>query len=231
MLESRVAALEARFRQLDASDLVAAMIDAVFGRRIALVSSFGNSSAVLLHMVAQADPATPVIFLDTGKHFGETRRYGDALIERLGLINYRRVEPEPAAVTMHDSDGDLWSRNPDHCCFIRKIAPLNRALADFDAWFTGRRRDQGALRREMPRIEGADGRIKINPLADWTASDIDAYFAAHDLPNHPLEADGYLSIGCMTCTDRVAPGDDSRAGRWSGTEKTECGIHLTSHTF
>ena len=226
-LESRVTALEARFRSADAPDLVAAMIGQVFGRRIALVSSFGTGSAVLLHMVAQADPATPVLFLDTGKHFGETRRYGDALIERLGLINCRQVQPDSSAVTMHDSDGVLWSRSPDHCCYIRKVAPLNRELTDFDAWFSGRRRELGVVRRDLSRIEVADGRIKINPLAGWTAGDIELYFATHDLPRHPLEAEGFLSVGCMTCTDRVAPGDDVRAGRWAGSEKTECGIHLT----
>lgn len=230
-LEKRTTALEARYGLLDARDLVADLIASEFGRRIALVSSFGTGSAVLLHMLAQADPAAPVLFVDTGKHFGETRRYRDELVARLGLADVRVIEPDPAAVDADDPQGTLWSREPDRCCFVRKVAPLERALAGFDAWFTGRRREHGAARGDLPRFEASDSQIKVNPLIHWSASDVDAYFAEHDLPRHPLEADGFRSIGCMTCTDRVAAGEDVRAGRWRGSTKIECGIHLSDHPF
>ena len=112
------------------------------------------------------------------------------------------------------------------CCFIRKVEPLCRALAGFDAWITGRKTYQGGRRARLQVFEAADGRIKVNPLSGWRKSDLDDYFAVHDLPRHPLEYDGYLSIGCRPCTDPVAPAAAARAGRWPGSPKTECGIHL-----
>lgn len=230
-LAKRAAGLESCYGLLDASDLVARLIASEFGKRIALVSSFGTGSAVLLHMVAQADSTAPVLFVDTGKHFGETRRYRDKLVARLGLANVNTIEPDPAAVDAHDPHGILWSQEPDRCCFVRKVAPLKRALAGFDAWLTGRRRDQGATRGDLPRFEVADGRIKVNPLIHWSAKDVDDYFAEHDLPRHPLGADGFGSIGCMTCTARVAAGENLRAGRWRDSTKVECGIHLPDHPF
>ncbi|HYE52573.1 MAG TPA: phosphoadenylyl-sulfate reductase [Azospirillaceae bacterium] len=197
-----------------------------FGDRLALVSSFGAESAVLLDMVAAIDPATPVIFLNTGKLFGETLRYRTRLVERLGLTDVREVKPDPADLQRTDPDGVVWAGNPDACCHVRKTLPLERALAGFGAWITGRKRFQGATRAGLPVLEAADGRVKVNPLAGWSRDRLLAYLDARDLPRHPLEADGYLSIGCMPCTDRVAPGEDVRAGRWRGSEKTECGIHL-----
>lgn len=197
-----------------------------FAGRIALVTSFGAESAVLLHLAAQVDPAVPVIFLDTGKLFGETLRYRDALARRLGLTDLRVVEPEPAALAEADPDGVLWSRDPDRCCNVRKVLPLRRALQGFDAWITGRKRYQGGLREALPLVEAQDGRVKINPLAHWSMQDIRDHFQRHDLPRHPLQADGYSSIGCMPCTQRAGDPTDVRAGRWSGRAKTECGIHL-----
>ncbi len=198
-----------------------------FTGRIALVSSFGAEAAVLLHMAAQIDPALPVIFLDTGKLFGETRRYRDVLVDRLGLRDVRTIEPDIARIAADDPDGTLWRSAPDRCCALRKVEPLDRALAGFDAWINGRKRSHGGLRAALPLVEQADGKVKLNPLAEWLAPDVAAYFATHDLPPHPLEADGYHSIGCLPCTDRAAPGEDLRAGRWRGQDKTECGIHLT----
>ncbi|MDE1146695.1 MAG: phosphoadenylyl-sulfate reductase [Azospirillaceae bacterium] len=194
--------------------------------QIALVSSFGAESAVLLHMVAEIDRATPVIFLNTGKLFGETLRYRRDLIARLGLTDAREIKPLAEAEAANDADGMLWRRDPDACCRFRKVEPLERALSGFGAWITGRKRFQAATRADLVTIEAADGRLKVNPLADWGRDDLVAYLDRHDLPRHPLEADGYLSIGCMPCTDRVAAGDDIRSGRWSGMGKTECGIHL-----
>ena len=198
-----------------------------FPGRIALVSSFGAESAVLLHMVAEIAPALPVIFLDTGKLFPETLAYRDRLVARLGLTDVRAVRPSGAQLAAFDPEGRLWQRDPDLCCAIRKTNPLDEALEGFEAWITGRKRTQGGARADLQMVQtGPDGRVTVNPLAYWDDAQIEAYFAAHGLPRHPLQAEGYASIGCATCTERVAPGADKRAGRWAGLEKTECGIHL-----
>jgi phosphoadenosine phosphosulfate reductase len=218
--------LEALYGALPAEDILVTAIGSLFPGRIALVSSFGADAAVLLHLVAEVAPATPVIFLDTGKHFPETLRHRDKLVSRLGLTDVRSVKPDPARLGIADPDEGLWLRNPDLCCRIRKVEPLARALHGFDAWITGRKRFQGALRSALPAFEADATRIKINPLATWSKADVEAYAAEHDLPAHPLVAQGFRSIGCMPCTDRVADGEDERAGRWRGSEKTECGIHL-----
>ena len=223
--EARVRAFSGQYGHLSAQKLLAAMIETEFAGRIALVSSFGTEAAVLLHMVASIDPGIPVILLETGKLFGETLRYRDQLIGRLGLGDVRSVRPDPARVAQVDPDGVLWSLDPDLCCEIRKVEPLGAALEGFDAWITGRKRYQGRRRAVLPVIEASSGRIKINPVASWSQEIIKDYFDEHDLPRHPLEADGYLSVGCMPCTDRAQPGEDSRSGRWRGTEKDECGIH------
>ncbi|MGF1607057.1 MAG: phosphoadenylyl-sulfate reductase [Rhodothalassiaceae bacterium] len=193
---------------------------------LALVTSFGTESAVLLHMAAQIDPGVRVISIDTGKLFGETRRYRDRLVTQLGLTNLTVISPRDENLKVQDPSGTLWAQKPDHCCYWRKVEPLDRALGGVDVWISGRKRYQAASRSALPVFELADGRIKVNPLAGWTREDLTAYFDAHQLPRHPLEADGYLSIGCMPCTDRVAPGEDARAGRWRGIDKTECGIHM-----
>ena len=196
-----------------------------FGGRLTLVSSFGAEAAVLLHLASEVDRDIAVTFVDTGRLFGETLQYRDALVERLGLTSVQSVRPDPRRVKAVDGDMLQFQRDPGLCCYIRKVEPLQRALRPYDAWLTGRKRFQGGARSHMPAIEAADGRVKFNPLADWTRDDIEAHFDKHDLPRHPLEADGFLSIGCMPCTDRVAPGEDARAGRWRGQDKTECGIH------
>lgn len=227
---TRARALSARHRHADAERLLGSVIETEFPGRVALVSSFGAESAVLLHLTAGIDRSLPVLFLDTGKLFGETIRYYEQLVARLGLRDVRRLTPDPVAVQATDPAGTLWARDPDRCCQVRKVAPLSRALDGFEAWITGRKRFQAGARAGLAVFEANDDRIKINPLADWSRDDIDAYFDLHDLPHHPLEADGYLSIGCLPCTDRVAPSDDPRAGRWRGTAKTECGIHLPLST-
>lgn len=209
-----------------AEDLLAEMLSEYRGR-IALVSSFGAESAIVLHMVAGIDRSTPVIFLDTGKLFPATLEYRDRLVRLLGLTDLRTARPEPARIAAVDPSGTLWSTDPDVCCWQRKVEPLDEALAGFAAWITGRKRYQGGVRRNLPMVEtGQDGRIKINPLAGWSLEDIAQYFAEHDLPHHPLEAQGYHSIGCTTCTRPGGPGEDTRAGRWAGFDKNECGIHL-----
>ncbi len=224
--ESRAARLADRVAGRDPQAILRHAIEAAAPGRIALVTSFGAESAVLLHMVSEIDPALPVIFLDTGKLFGETLRYRDELVRRLGLTDVRSVAPDPADLKAVDPDGTLWAGRPDRCCHIRKVLPLQRALSGIDTWITGRKRYQGGERSRLAVVETQGGRVKVNPLANWSQGDIDGYFAAHGLPRHPLQADGYLSIGCMPCTDRASDPDDARSGRWAGRGKTECGIHL-----
>jgi len=228
-IEERVAihaaALNEVYGHLDGRDLLRVMIEREFPGRIALASSFGAEAGVLLDLVAEVAPKTPVLFLDTQKLFDETLSYKDRLVERLGLANIRILRPDAAELIAEDPDETLWSRDYDGCCDLRKVRPLDRALVDYDAWITGRKRFHGDDRTALPIIEAEGEKIKINPLARWTPSDIDAAFKARDLPPHPLVAKGYLSIGCTTCTRRVNTDEAIRAGRWTDNEKTECGIH------
>ena len=196
-----------------------------FTGRFAVVSSFGADSAMLLALVAEIDRAVPVLFLDTGMHFPETLAYRDQLAARLGLTDVRSIAPDPAAVAARDPRGDLHLFVPDDCCALRKVAPLDRALAPFAAWATGRRRQQASTRARLPFVETVDGRQKFNPLADWSAERITGELARRGLPRHNLVAHGYPSVGCAPCTRAVLPGEDPRAGRWAGHAKTECGIH------
>ena len=225
--EQRVGRLRAGLEGLSGTELLRAMLRGRFAGRIAMVSSFGAESAVLLDLVAEVDPATPVIFLDTLKLFPETLAYRDTLVDRLGLTDVRSVQPDPRDLDRHDPDGTLWSYEPDLCCHIRKTEPLEEALRGFDAWITGRKRFHGGSRKQLETIELdlASGRLKVNPLATWTIDDIRRHLAERDLPRHPLAAQGYASIGCMPCTRPVKPGEDVRSGRWSWLDKTECGIH------
>lgn len=195
---------------------------------VAVVSSFGTESAVLLHLIAQADPSVPVIFVDTLKMFPETLDYRETLVSTLGLTDSRVVTPNAEVLAAKDDKGLRWSFDPDGCCEIRKVEPLARAKKGLDAWISGRKAFQSVTRQNLPRFEIEDGRLKINPLGDWTKTDLEAYFEEHDLPRHPLEAQGYLSIGCEPCTSKVLPGEDPRAGRWRGWDKVECGIHTIS---
>jgi phosphoadenosine phosphosulfate reductase len=223
--ETEIARLQQHYGQLAAEPLLRAMIKREFPGRIAVVSSFGAESALILALVAEIDPATPVIFLDTGKHFTETLSYRDRLTGYLGLTDVRSVQPLAAEVASSDADGGLWDRNPDACCYLRKVVPLERALAGFEAWITGRKRFQSGQRTDLDTIEAVDSRIKINPLAKWSLAQVASAFRARNLPRHPLVAQGYPSIGCAPCTTRVADDAPTRAGRWPGADKTECGIH------
>jgi phosphoadenosine phosphosulfate reductase len=220
------AILNARHAGLSSREIVERALFEHFPGRIALVSSFGAESAVLLHLVASVDRSVPVVFIDTQRLFPETLAYRDTLAARLNLSNVRTVTPDPAALEAKDRYKALWMNDPDQCCHIRKTEPLTRALTGFDAWFTGRKRFQAATRAEIGFFEQDGARIKVNPLANWSSADLKAYLAEHDLPRHPLVAAGYPSIGCLPCTSKVKPGEDERAGRWRGLDKMECGIHL-----
>jgi phosphoadenosine phosphosulfate reductase len=223
-LDAAARALNARLAGASPHAVLSQALSAYAGR-IALVSSFGAESAVLLHMLAAIDPATPVLFLDTGQLFGQTLDYRKALAKRLGLTDVRDLRPAFSDLAIHDPKADLWRRDAEACCQIRKVAPLNLGLSEFDAWITGRKRFQSATRAHLPIVEESQGKLKVNPLAAWGRDELDAYAAAHDLPAHPLTAFGYPSVGCWPCTKPVESGEDLRSGRWAGSEKTECGIH------
>ncbi|WP_310621493.1 phosphoadenylyl-sulfate reductase [Flexibacterium corallicola] len=229
LIAETAAEFDRRYGGRPAQEILRIAIKELFGGQIALVSSFGADSSVLLHMVSQIDKNIPVIFIDTGKLFGETKYYRNMLTEKLGLTNVRSVTPEPKDLAEHDPKGALWLQDTNACCHIRKVVPLERALGGFDAWVSGRKRHQSDLRSILPWFEAEGGRVKVNPLADWSAAQILQYAREHNLPPHPLVAEGYPSIGCMPCTDKVAEGEDPRAGRWRGQDKTECGIHLSTH--
>ena len=219
------ARFNARFEGVETADMLRELLTGDLAGRTAIVSSFGAESAVLLHLVAQIDTETPVIFVNTQKMFGETLAYRDELSERLGFVDLRVFRPDPRILAAQDRTGLRWSYDPDGCCEIRKVVPLENALSQLDASITGRKGFQSATRAGLPRFELDGDRLKVNPLASWTKDDIEAYFVAHDLPRHPLVDEGYPSIGCAPCTSRVKPGEDARSGRWRGWDKVECGIH------
>jgi len=229
---ARLERLLGEYGHLEGAELLDAMIHQAFPDKIAMVSSFGSEAVVLLHMLSEVNPTVPVLFLNTGKLFGETLRYRDRLQEKLGLTDVRSLGPDPRVEADLDPKGDLWARDTDGCCHFRKVLPLAHGLNGFEASITGRKRFQTGARAAMSPIEqeanadGTPGRFKINPLANWDLDQLKAYIEDHKLPRHPLVKDGYLSIGCMPCTDRVKDGDDYRSGRWAGSDKDECGIHV-----
>ncbi len=196
-----------------------------FSPKIALSSSFQSQSLALLHMVSQVVPEITILFLDTGYHFPETLEFRDRLQKELGL-NVQVLEPVMGRDGFKRQFGALYLRNPDRCCYINKVEPLQRALKDYDAWISGIRRDQTADRAGTPIVSQKHESIyKICPLANWTKQQLHRYISEHGLPSHPLVEKGYLSIGCAPCTRAVSGGEDERAGRWAGSSKTECGLH------
>jgi phosphoadenosine phosphosulfate reductase len=222
----QAAALDRLLQDASPEEIVAAARDAVLPRRLAIVSSFGTESAVMLAVTAAVDPGLPVLLIDTGYLFPETLAYRDTLAERLGLTDIRVIRPDGAELAAEDADGDLYSRNSDACCALRKVRPLARALDGFDGWANGRKRFQGAARTAIPVVEADGTRLKVNPLALLAPDEIAARFRKLDLPPHPLEKFGFRSIGCMPCTTATRAGEDPRAGRWRGRGKVECGIHV-----
>jgi phosphoadenosine phosphosulfate reductase len=222
-----IIALNGMFDEMDAAGVLRQAVEDLLPDDIAMVSSFGADSAVLLHLVSQVDPNLPVYFLETGKHFAETLDYVETLKSQLGLTNVITLYPDSADLKRFDPDGTLWENDPDSCCHIRKTEPLEKVLTGFGGWVTGRKRFQTAERGVLPHFElTSDDRIKVNPLAYFGNEDIEAYKARHGLPDHPLYSEGYKSIGCAPCTSAVAEGEDPRAGRWRGLNKKECGIHF-----
>lgn len=226
-VSDRVAGLNARFKDQKAIDVLRHSLSEPDLGPTGLVSSFGAESVVLLHMLSQIDASTPVIFIDTMMLFPQTLEYQRELAETLGLTDIRHIQPDREAVFLRDSENLMHLSNTNACCALRKTEPLERALLDFDSWISGRKRFQGGSRAALEYFENEDDqRIKINPLAHWSREDVANYIEEHDLPKHPLVAKGFKSVGCAPCTTAVADGEDERAGRWRGEEKTECGIHF-----
>jgi len=222
-----IVALNGMFDEYDGVGILRTAAEELLAGNLAVVSSFGADSAVLLHMVAEVDPDLPVLFLETGKHFAETLAYVETLKKHFNLSNVVMISPDRGDVERFDPRGDLWETDPDSCCYIRKTAPLEAALQQYGGWVTGRKRFQTSERGVLPHFElTADERIKINPLAYWSNDDVAAYKKRYDLPRHPLFDKGYSSIGCAPCTSAVSEGEDVRAGRWRGKNKAECGIHF-----
>lgn len=219
--------LERELSNASPAEIVEAALHAVGREQLAVVSSFGTESAALLKVVADVEPAIPVVFLDTGWLFAETLAYRNTLIATLGLRDVRSIKPREQDLARHDPDSELWFSDPDTCCRIRKVEPLKRALSPFNAWINGRKRFQGGVRAIIPVVEDDGARLKFNPFANATREDIEAIYALAKLPAHPLAASGFRSVGCMPCTSRATADEDSRAGRWRGRGKTECGIHTT----
>jgi phosphoadenosine phosphosulfate reductase len=197
-----------------------------FGDRFAITASMGDT--VLATLAAEAVPGIQVIFLDTGYHFPQTLATRDQAAAELD-IRLVSVRPQLTVAEQNVQYGQsLYARDPDQCCAMRKVEPLNRVLAGYDAWASGIRRDESASRANTP-VVGFDerrGLVKVSPLATWTQSDVDAYATERGVIVNPLVELGFASIGCAPCTQRVAPGEDARAGRWAGSEKTECGLHV-----
>lgn len=224
---ARVSALNEQYEGRSTRDALHAVLNVEFPGKAAVVSSFGAESAVLLELVAQVAPDTPVIFLDTLKHFPETIAYRETLERDLGLTDVRDVRPDPAGLAADDPDGTLHQTDSDRCCHVRKTLPMIRALQGFSCWITGRKRFQGQSRLGLSLFEVQDRWVKVNPLYKWSRETIEEAFSTSRLPRHPLVGKGYPSVGCAPCTAKVAPGEtDSRAGRWAGQKKEECGIHF-----
>jgi phosphoadenosine phosphosulfate reductase len=222
----RLKRLNDELRQASAHTILRAAIVREWPGELTYVSSFGAESAVMLALIADVDPGLPILFIDTGMHFPQTLDYRDDLIERLGLTGVRTLHPDDGERRAEDPKSVLWKANADACCALRKVRPLEPALGGFSAWITGRKRFHGGARVNLPVFEHADGRFKVNPLANWAQSDVDLFLEQRDLPRHPLVAQGYPSIGCWPCTQPADDPDNPRAGRWAGLKKTECGLHV-----
>ena len=199
-------ALDRALRDASPAEVIAAALKTVGREHLALVSSFGTESAALLKVMADVDPAIPVVFLDTGWLFEETLAYRDTLIATLGLRDVRSIKPLEETLSREDPDRELWFSDPDACCRIRKVEPLARALKPFAAWINGRKRFQGGARADIPVVEDDGARLKFNPFANVSREEIEAIYTLAKLPPHPLVASGYLSVGCMPCTSRTSAG-------------------------
>ena len=223
-LAERARDLNAAFAGLSAQQMLSRLLHGGVAGRVAVISSFGAEAACLLGLVASKEPSTPVVFLDTRKHFAETLTYVDDLMDVLGLTTLVRARPSLSRLVVDDPDGELFGRDSDRCCYLRKTLPMIGVLRNYDCVLTGRKRFQTGDRAQMNLVEVQENWLRVNPLADWTREQVLEYLEGHGILEHPLVSLGYASIGCEPCTQ---PSEDFRAGRWPDTDKTECGIHMT----
>jgi phosphoadenosine phosphosulfate reductase len=227
-LKSIAGRLSSSWGDLPTRELMAKILGGnSFVKNPVLVSSFGADSAILLHMLSTLDPEAQVVFLDTGFHFKETIAYRNQLTATFGLKGVRSASVDPIAAKRLDAERRLHLIKPDSCCQLRKVSVLDRHLRINDAWISGQRRSQSSTRSSVSLVEvdEARGKLKFNPLANWSDDEVANYKAEYRLPNHPLAHQGYLSVGCQPCTSAVQAGEDARAGRWRGQSKLECGLH------
>jgi phosphoadenosine phosphosulfate reductase len=225
VLSSALSSLNDRLEAASAETILE-WVWSIFGTDAAATSSFQTQSVPLLHLISRTVPDLPVLFLDTGFHFPETLEFRDQLDEKFGL-NVRSLEPRLGHAGFREKYGELHRRDPDLCCHLNKVQPLNDALEEYDVWVAGIRRDQTEARAEIPVVQWRDETtLKVCPMVEWTSKDIWTYINEHDLPAHPLFKEGYFSIGCAPCTQRPSENGDARDGRWSGSDKTECGLHV-----
>lgn len=222
----RLERLNNELREASAQTILRVAMVREWPERLTYVSSFGAESIAMLALIADVDPSLPIQFFDTGMHFPQTLDYRDEVIERLGLTGVITSGPNETERKILDPKNNLWKTDTDACCALRKVRPLEPALEGYSAWITGRKRFHGGARMKLPVFEFADGRYKVNPLAAWTPEDVELLVKQRNLPRHPLVAQGYPSIGCWPCTKPVSEGEDIRAGRWAGQDKTECGLHI-----
>lgn len=215
-----------QYKGLSAQSALTKALTDDFKGEIVLSSSMGVDSAVLLHMISKIEPDTPILFLETKKHFSETLEYRDLLTKSLGLANVQSLTPNEDEVASEDAAEILYKTDKDACCDLRKTRPLERVVKGYAARITGRKRYQTPNRRNMEILEEGESQFTLNPLAYWTAKDVTSYMRQHQLPAHPLLKLGYLSVGCAPCTTKVEEGEDPRAGRWRDDDKDECGIHF-----
>jgi phosphoadenosine phosphosulfate reductase len=214
--DAELAKISAGFETASAGRIIRWAVD-TFGSRVALSASM--TDAVLIDLATRVDPGIEVLFIDTGYHFPETLETVEAVRRHYGL-NLRMM-------TVARQEEELWKVDPENCCSAVKVGQLDRALVDKDAWMSGLRRAEASTRSTAPIVaRDLRGLVKVNPLATWTDEDVDGYIRDHNIIVNPLTLQGYPSIGCMPCTHPVAPGEDPRSGRWVGSDKTECGLHL-----
>lgn len=227
--DEELAALSARFESESPLAVLSWVFDTFDRERAVMGTGFGASGVVLMDLLARVQPGATVFFLDTDLLYPETYELRDRLVARYDL-DIVRVHSGLSLDEQEQEHGtELWNHDPDKCCFLRKVKPLRAYLSDKSAWLTAIRRDQSPTRADTDYVEWSTANevVKVNPLAGWTADDIWAHIDRHDLPYNPLHDEGYPSIGCMPCTEQVGDdADDPRAGRWSDSDKTECGLHL-----
>ena len=228
--KKKIQSLNNLFEKKSSFSILSHSIQNLFSKKIAYVCSFGAESGVILHMISCIDKELPIIFLNTQKLFRETIDYRNKIIRHLSLKNVKEVFPNKKELESNDPKGLLWKKDPDLCCKLRKVEPLILNLKRYDAWISGRKSFQNHERASKSLIDAQEGKIIISPLINWSQKQINEYFLANDLPRHPLIQDGYLSIGCENCTVKTSNNSNPRSGRWSGTGKTECGIHFSKNS-